>query len=329
MSQNARNCFTFHTESTESVWHQSCVPHYMDLVVTRESHWSINPGSVSPQKSRRSTMSIRIQGFLSAVLVALIPLLGGCYTQLETTESAYDENVAAEYEDTAGTDVGVEEFDRDYPPPDYHVTFSYYHPGFAVGYTVYDPWDWYYSPYYYGGWYPPYYYYYPAYSCWPYYSTPYYPHPVVYYGGSGSGGYYSGNGGHAVDTRDFGNSRGYGGGIGTRGRGGVAPRTGDKDGDFVSASLSRPSRQGGATIATGSGGKKTDGSSRRAVVNRTPTRRSAPVQSSPPAGSTRGGSDRGSVSSSPKSSPPSSPGNSGSRGGSSGGSSRGSSPRSR
>jgi len=280
-------------------------------------------------------MDIRIQFPLpaSVVAAALIPFLGGCYTQLETVDSAYDEQVAVEDTVVAET---IEEFDRDYPPPGYYATFSYYHPGFTVGYTSYDPWDWYYypAPVWCSPWYPPYYYY-PAYSCWPYYSSWYYPHhPVVYYSDNYPGGYYPGGGGRASETRDFGNTRGYGDGVGTRGRGGIAPRTGDKDGNPVSAvpvSISRSTRQGGATVASGSG-KKTETAPRGTAVNRTTTRRSVQPQAAPAdrgnTGATRGGSDRGSVSSSPKSSPPP-PANSGSRGSSSNGGSRGRGPRSR
>jgi len=87
--------------------------------------------------------------FPGIVLAALLPFIGGCYTQLATVESAYDENQAVE--DTAIADAEeyeeYEEFDRDYPPPDYYLTFSYYHPGFGIMYSPYDPWAyWYYGP---------------------------------------------------------------------------------------------------------------------------------------------------------------------------------------
>ena len=264
-------------------------------------------------------------------MAALISMLGGCYTQLQTFDSAYDENVAVE--DTVVAEE-IEEFDRDYPPPGYAVTFSYYHPGFTVGYGFYDPWDWYYypAPVWYGSWYAPYY---PVYSCWPYYSGYYHYYPVVYYGGSSGGGHhYGGGGGKPSDTRDFGNSRGYAGGLGTRGRGGIRPGPqGDDPVASLPAVISRTgSRTSGSSV---SDGKKVTIPSRRTAVNRPPTRRTAQVQPVPAersnTGSSRGGPDRSSVStsSSPKSSPPAnSPGSSG-RSGSSGGSSRGGSPRSR
>jgi hypothetical protein len=273
--------------------------------------------------------------FPGIAIAAMLPLLGGCYTQLETMDSAYDENQAAEDTVLAEAEGVEEDFDRDYPPPDYYLTFSYYHPGFTVLYSPYDPWDyWYYpGPVWYSPWYPPYY---PVYSCWPYYPYGYYPyyHPVVYYGNGGhGGGYYPGSGGGS-QTRDFGNSRGFGDPTGTRARGGTVRRTGgtDEDGGPVTAlpvSISRPTRQGGATVSGGTG-TKTDSPQRKAAVNRPPTRK---VQSaSTPAnrgssGTSRGGSDRGSVSSPPRSSSPPPPANSGSRGSSGG--SRSGSPRSR
>jgi len=200
-------------------------------------------------------------------------------------------------------------------------------------YSPYDPWAyWYYGPTWYSPWYPPYY---PAYTCWPYYQSCYPYYPVVYNGSGNHGGYYPGGGGGS-QTRDFGNSRGLGDPTGTRARGGIVGRTGGGDdgnqGTVVPASISRPGRQGGATIA-GNTGKQGGPPQRKAAVNRPPTRKvqseSAPTNRGS-SGSSRGGSDRGSVSSPPRSSPPSAPSSSGNRGSSGSGSgSRSGSPRSR
>lgn len=228
-------------------------------------------------------------GLRFAPLFAAAPFLlfsiAGCYTQLGSMEDAYDETGVAE--DVGQDELPEEEFDRDYPSPNYYATFSYYQPGAVIGFGWYDPWYYSYYNSWCAPWYPAYGWYVPppVYACWPYapvyYPAPYYGH--YYPGGSNPGGGTP----YASDTRDFGNTRGFTDGTRrTRGSSGVAPRTnpsGSSQDRPATISRQLPPRRGGTVAANP--GTASETPKREVARRRTPPRRG--TVSTPPPPSTR------------------------------------------
>ena len=242
--------------------------------------------------------------FVTALPVAVLSV-GGCYTQLGTVDDAYNDTGIVE--ESAEPEV-TEEFDRDYPPASYYVTFSYYHPGVSFGVGWYDPWyygyypAWSYYPWY--GWYcPP-----PVYACWPYvpyYGYPYYPPYADHNGYYPGGGYYGGGYSSPGTTRDFGNTRGLTGGTGRTRGGSPIVRTGNQSSPSASpATVSRtlPPRRGIETASSGSGSEKAP--ARQVAPRRLPPTRGVVVPKTTPSGRSNTGTSRGTQSRGAVSSPP-------------------------
>lgn len=122
---------------------------------------------------------------IALVIVPLLMVLTGCYTQVETTREAqyYVEHDSSEADTSDGYSAEPNYYSNYGWYPNYQLGFSYYHPSYSW-YPFFSSWysPWYYSPY--------------GSSFYGYYHYPY------YYGhGFGSGS------GFRRDTRKFGHTR--------------------------------------------------------------------------------------------------------------------------